>query len=59
MKNHSATSENSEPLPCPTCGNEETEALLWDNAAGETDLVICPVCGTCYNPFTGELWWTT
>jgi len=59
MKTHSFTPENSEPLPYPTYGNEEMETLLWDNADGETDFVICPVCGTRYNPFTGKLRWPT
>jgi len=58
MKNHRTLSENAELLPCPTCGTEDTEMLVWDTAIGEVDLVICPVCGTRYNPFTGELWWS-
>ena len=40
---------------CPTCGNDDIDTLVWDDPDGGTDFVACLVCGTRYNPLTGEL----
>lgn len=42
-------------IPCPACGNDDPEALIWDEPDGGVNFVRCAVCGTRYDPFTGEL----
>jgi len=55
MKHNSTATDSSELLRCPTCGNDDVETFTWDDTDGWADFVVCPVCGTRYNPFTGEL----
>lgn len=42
-------------MPCPTCGNEDVDTLVWDEPAEFTAFVTCILCGTRYSPFTGEI----
>jgi ribosomal protein S27E len=41
-------------VPCPTCGNDDIDTLVWDDPRGGADFVTCLVCGTRYDPITGE-----
>ena len=47
--------DNRACTPCPTCGNDDIDKLVWDDPDGGADFVTCLVCGTRYNPITGEL----
>jgi hypothetical protein len=47
--------DNRACAPCPTCGNDNVDTLVWDDPDGGADFVTCLVCGTRYNPITGEL----
>lgn len=41
--------------PCPLCGNDDMDTLVWDNPEHGTEFVTCLTCGTRYNPLTGEI----
>jgi len=41
-------------VPCPTCGNDDLDKLVFDDPASGVDLVACLICGTRYNQLTGE-----
>ncbi|MHB8217068.1 MAG: hypothetical protein ACYDDS_13405 [Candidatus Sulfotelmatobacter sp.] len=47
--------DNRAFAPCPTCGNDDVDTLVWDGPDGGADFVTCLVCGTRYNPIKGEL----
>ncbi len=49
--------ENRAFVPCPTCGNDDIDTLVWDDPDGGIDFVVCLECGTRYHPFTGEPQW--
>jgi formate dehydrogenase maturation protein FdhE len=42
-------------VPCPTCGNDDVDTLVWDDEEGGADFVRCTVCGTRYDPISGEI----
>jgi hypothetical protein len=43
-------------MPCPMCGNDDVDTLAWDEDADDlAAFVNCILCGTRYNPFTGEI----
>jgi hypothetical protein len=42
-------------VPCPTCGHPGLDLIIWDDPSGGADFVTCLLCGTRYNPITGEL----
>lgn len=46
--------DNRASVPCPTCGNDDVDSLIWDNPNGGSSFVTCFRCGTRYNPETGE-----
>jgi len=50
-----ARQNNTHPtiVPCPTCGNDDLDKLVFDDPAGGADLVVCLVCGTRYDLLTG------
>jgi len=41
--------------PCPTCGNDDIDTLVWDDPESGFDFVTCMVCATRHNPLTGEV----
>ncbi len=41
--------------PCPTCGNDDVDKLVWDDPETGLDFVTCFVCGTRFSPLTGEI----
>jgi transcription elongation factor Elf1 len=47
--------DNRAFAPCPTCGNDDVDTLVWDDPDGGADFVTCIPCGTRYNPITGQL----
>jgi ribosomal protein S27E len=46
---------NKAAVPCPTCGNDDIDTLIWDDPADLAAFVTCVLCGTRYNPFTGQI----
>jgi hypothetical protein len=46
--------DNRAFAPCPTCGNDDIDSLVWDDPDGWNGFVLCLACGTLYNPMTGE-----
>jgi uncharacterized Zn finger protein len=47
--------DNRAFAPCPTCGNDDIDTLVWDDLYGWDGFVKCLACGTLYNPINGEL----
>jgi formate dehydrogenase maturation protein FdhE len=47
--------DNRTFAPCPTCGNDDVDTLIWDDPDGGAEFVRCAVCGTRYSPINGEL----
>jgi uncharacterized Zn finger protein len=47
--------DNRAFIPCPTCGNDDVETLVWDELYGWDGFVKCLACGTIFNPMSGEL----
>jgi len=42
-------------VPCPECGNDDVDMLVWDDPAGEDGFLTCWLCATRYKPLTGEV----
>ncbi len=40
--------DNHAAVPCPTCGNDDIDTLVWDDDV-ESDFVTCHACRTRYN----------
>jgi len=49
--------DNRAPIPCPVCGNDDIDTLVWDDPESGAQFVTCLACGTRYNPFTDESQW--
>jgi len=57
MKKSWTDAEGASFEPCPTCGNDNQDTLVWDDPEGGADFITCIVCGTRYDPLTGEPQW--
>jgi|HubBroStandDraft_4_1064222.scaffolds.fasta_scaffold1096828_1 hypothetical protein len=42
--------DNRASAPCPTCGNDDIDTLVWDDPDSWNGFVMCLACGTRYNP---------
>lgn len=47
--------DNCASDPCPLCSNDDVDTLVWDDPDLGTQFVTCLICGTRYNPLTGEI----
>lgn len=47
--------DNRSSDPCPICGNDDMDTLVWDDPDLGTELVTCLICGIRYSPLTGEI----
>ena len=47
--------ENRASMPCPNCGNDDINTLVWDDPDMGGDFVTCLVCGTRHNPLTNQI----
>jgi hypothetical protein len=42
-------------MPCPVCGNDDDDTLVSDDPNDLAAFVTCFLCGTRFNPFTGDI----
>jgi formate dehydrogenase maturation protein FdhE len=47
--------ENRASFPCPVCGNDDIDGLVWDDPETGSDFVTCLICETRYNPLTNDI----